>query len=501
MIFLWLLSGGGGYITGRIPRALEAFLAWNLAVYCLTVPFWVKIRSSVARCMAIFSSSSSSFQYIPLVTTSYAEKKFVSTENRYDQLVSRLLEVSKVNDVNDISDDKLVEIIRSDEICRRLATLTMRAEIVPYRQVDRFQRFLASKWAPLPFVVMMTSHLKSEIGHLPALVLLVFFVLSFSQMKNGRFERRLLDTHNQPKFQLCQRLAQCWPSLLPLPPIGTCKSDALNSETTISPTFIYRHSLIVPAYRESGRKLADHLNKAKSSCSNPNEVEVIVVDAGENENLQEIFKHRENWGSFLVIDFRNGGGRGYAQNEGGMCAKGLFLTFLHSDTILPFAWDSKIANCLYKQGTAMCAFSFGIDKSNGRMPPGLRAVEITANLRSNMYSLPYGDQVLSVPNTAFRYLGGFPYQCLFEDYELVSLVRMRAQLVKQVEKLVIIGGEPSRCSPRRWLKLGVLRVTYTNSYLVNLYASGMSPEKVFEKYYGSIQRASRSSPWESKIKK
>ena len=167
-----------------------------------------------------------------------------------------------------------------------------------------------------------------------------------------------------------------------------------------------------------------------------------------------------------------------------------------------------------------CAFSFGIDTSPkgllnpftststsasiGYYPPGIKAVETTANIRTKLFSLPYGDQAISIAKNVFDFVGGFPDQCLMEDYELVALLRKRALLITGTscrEQLQIIPGEPSLCSPRRWQKHGVLLVTYTNSKLVNLYAGGMSADDLYRLYYGRDppDRESELSPWETEM--
>jgi hypothetical protein len=70
------------------------------------------------------------------------------------------------------------------------------------------------------------------------------------------------------------------------------------------------------------------------------------------------------------------------------------------------------------------------DGLGGRpFPPGIRAVEMTANIRTQLFSLPYGDQAISVPKDMFDFLGRFPDQCLIEDYEIVMLLRKCAALL------------------------------------------------------------------------
>lgn len=292
---------------------------------------------------------------------------------------------------------------------------------------------------------------------------------------------------------LGQQLAKIWTALLQLPPTCTdCRFDI---------------SLIVPAYRERGMDVANKLRNALVSCQHPNKIQVIIVDAGSCPSLKEEMNSlQECWGKLEIVTFQNGGGRGPCLNFGARHASGRVYTFCHSDTTLPPKWDIKIQTALSNPSANSCAFSFGIDTTGcSYPPPGIKAVELSANIRTHLYSLPYGDQVLSVPSNVFDYVGGFPDQCLMEDYELVSLLRKRAAfghkfapLPDEKERLVIIPSPPALCSPRRWQQYGVLYVTYMNSKFVNLYASGLTPDGLFELYYQRPppKRSSPLTPWE-----
>lgn len=295
-----------------------------------------------------------------------------------------------------------------------------------------------------------------------------------------------------------------WPQLLKLPP------------PDIPHGFDFDISVVLPAYRERGTDVRLKLMRALNACKDPARVEIIVVDAGEcidlKENVQDM---TPVWGALNIITFTSGGGRGPCLNYGASHATGRLFAFVHSDTTLPLHWDRKIVKALDEKPHGVransCAFSFGIDTSQeglngGPYPPGIKAVETTANWRTQMYSLPYGDQTLSVPAVIFNYLGGFPDQCLMEDYELISLLRRRAALlpmfgVEERERLAIIGGTPAYCSPRRWQKFGVLYVTFMNSKLVNLYAGGMGPDDLFLRYYGRPppKRTSAKALWEVEL--
>jgi len=177
-----------------------------------------------------------------------------------------------------------------------------------------------------------------------------------------------------------------------------------------------------------------------------------------------------------------------------------------------------------------CAFGFGVHHSDDRdgdtpqpFPPGIPTAVLAANLRCKWFSLPYGDQALSVPSSVFRHLGGFPDQSLMEDYEFVALLRARTQWSGEVmaalahagvhagmkaappeeeRGIAILPGRPALCSVRRWTKFGVPNVTLINSTLVTLYASGrLTPDKLYRKYYSRAcpAREVTESPWEIEL--
>jgi hypothetical protein len=254
-----------------------------------------------------------------------------------------------------------------------------------------------------------------------------------------------------------------------------------------------------------------------------------------------------------ILEYHGGGGRGPCLNFGAKHARGSILTFLHGDTRLAtYGWDKEISKALEEDGsdgsrTTCCAFSFAIDTSPEALtvrttktsdcskeeswdcnesshyqqyyPPGLRAIEVTANLRCKLFSLPYGDQCLSLPTAVFRYIGGYPDQCLMEDYELIRLLRMRSAASLARHSVRILGSDSDRgqetvellsdhkalCSPRRWQNYGVLYVTYTNSYCVKRYNNGeVTPDELFCEYYGTTAPPNRMngerSPWEAGLR-
>lgn len=256
-------------------------------------------------------------------------------------------------------------------------------------------------------------------------------------------------------------------------------------------------SVIVPCYGEDAGRLWENILLNIGRASSPDSLELVVVDAGRNapagSTLGEFSSRFPSYnvvcnsvGSLVITDYTVGGGRGPSLNAGAAIATSPLLTFLHSDTLLPPGWDSSVETTLLTQGVSSCAFNFGVRRDGrGAVPRGIRAVEITANLRTRLFGLPYGDQCISISRGMFDFVGGFPGNPLMEDYDLVELLRRRSGVMGAGrERLAIIGGEPARCDVRRWRKLGVWKTTITNSVIVGRYKSGEDPRGLFKEYYG-----------------
>jgi hypothetical protein len=453
---VWL----GGPNTG-LPFWLESLLSWSLAISCLSVALyhWMKQLLLVG-----FPKIRSPVIPIPLTTHSRQEHSHVSALERYQQLTNVLEQLIRNKRISEWSDDDLVQAVHTNHVVRRLVSLVM----------------------------LKQSELPDALRH-----------------------------HNDT---LISRLERLWPRLVELPPLPKKKQS----------DYPFDISIILPAYKEDGRELLTKLKVAHDTAAThyytqpqpqnttqilyPQEtmirMEVIIVNAGLCTDLEAIILEEKNnaLSKFAKVQcvMGTGGGRGPSLNQGAALAQGRILTFLHADTRLVQQWNVSILEAFIIEAedspritVNSCAFSFAIDTTpnglnGGPYPPGIRAIERTANWRTHWFHLPYGDQCLSIPQHVFEFIGGFPDQCLMEDYELVRLLRQRVATLG--ERLAILE-LPAYCSPRRWQTLGVFYVTYTNSKCVNLYSRGdITPDNLFRLYYGSTQAPKRAhptkSPWE-----
>lgn len=605
-----ILIGGPGT---RLPFVVESFMGWSLCISCLAVSGYHYVKSvtisstlyrrarrlvrSVLGGWLITNNTSDNdaeLAWIPLTTHSRAEIERHTPWQRYLSLVQALelrypdallpilppeksqsgsiannearevattitRQASNVADIEMVkrhADNELMHALRQDDVCRRLASLAMR----PYRATIETTTSIST----------VIKTVKTSTDGISATNLTNNKLCASAPVKTAKhastetIQTTLLE--QLPHNRLLQRISKMWKYLLMLPSLEEAKSFyrvPTNTAGIVATKRSKRHendayypyqiSIIMPAFYEQGSHLIAKLSKALETSNNPDEIEVIIVDAGGCTDLEKVVSlsssNEKQFGKISIISFTDGGGRGPCLNFGAANATGRILTFCHSDTTLPSHWDKSIVSTLEHDGmddddlfrlgkirSNSCAFAFGIDTSpsglampfitpsqsstspiSSYFPPGIRAVETTANLRTHLYSLPYGDQVLSLHACVFHFLGGFPDQCLMEDYELVSLLRRRAALLDGVypngemklsrisyERLAIIPGPPALCSPRRWQKFGVMYTTFTNSRLVSLYAGvrNMSADELFQIYYGKDppNRSSILSPWELELK-
>ena len=98
-----------------------------------------------------------------------------------------------------------------------------------------------------------------------------------------------------------------------------------------------------------------------------------------------------------------------------------------------------------------------------------------ANLRSRYLGFIYGDQAIFVRRDIFLLVGGFMGLPLMEDVDLMRRLR-------KVGKVILVNAQTST-SPRRWEKRGVLKTTLRNWIFLSLYYLGVSPERLYKRYY------------------
>lgn len=194
------------------------------------------------------------------------------------------------------------------------------------------------------------------------------------------------------------------------------------------------------------------------------ESEKIVVDGGSTDKTTSIAQQA---GCEVLT---SPPGRGSQMNLGAGTASGNILLFLHADTLLPHGYRQLIEKSLADPRVALGAFSLGFESSERKM----RFIAGSANFRSRIFQLPYGDQALFTTAVRFSSLGGFPETEIMEDFIFVRKMRKTGKIAILPESVIT--------SARRWQNMGILRTTLINQLIVTGYLLGIPPSRLARLY-------------------
>ncbi len=193
-------------------------------------------------------------------------------------------------------------------------------------------------------------------------------------------------------------------------------------------------------------------------------IEIIVADGGSRDTTREIAAQA---GAAVLVTLD---GRAAQQNQAAAVAKGRYLLFLHADTLPPDGYAELIRRTLDRPATVAGAFRFRMEGIGASR----RLAEWGSNIRSSLCQWPYGDQGLFMEKRVFDELRGFSLLPIMEDYELVSRLRHRGAVVTLREAAIT--------SARRWQRLGALRNTMCNLWMVAGFRAGIQPERLARFY-------------------
>lgn len=193
--------------------------------------------------------------------------------------------------------------------------------------------------------------------------------------------------------------------------------------------------------------------------------DLIVVDAGSHDSTIKI---ANRFTEKIILSER---GRGSQMDRGAREAKGDVLLFLHADTKLPADWKNQVAGVLKGDEVIGGGFRLKIDSKKF----SFRLIEAMANMRSRYLGLIYGDQAIFARRDAFFAVGGFMGLPLMEDVDFIKRLKSKGTVV-------LLDADVSTSS-RHWEKKGILMTTLRNWTLLGLYYLGVSPEKLYKRYY------------------
>ena len=218
-------------------------------------------------------------------------------------------------------------------------------------------------------------------------------------------------------------------------------------------------SVIIPVYNEE-----KNIARTIQSVGHQPGIEVLVIDGGSSDRTHEIAL---SCGAQMLSSEL---GRAKQMNRGAAAATGDILLFLHGDSILPNNFAKQLHTTLQKHGTIAGAFRLAI----GLPGIGVRIIEFTANLRSKILQMPYGDQAIFMKRSVFKKMGGFP------DFPILEEVILMRKLARKGR--ISIAASAITTSGRRWRQQGILKTTFLNQIIVLGYLLGVSPKRLQDWY-------------------
>lgn len=227
-----------------------------------------------------------------------------------------------------------------------------------------------------------------------------------------------------------------------------------------------RLSVIIPTLNEE-----KNIKACLESIKKINPFEIIVADGGSTDRTKEIAK--ENGATFIETKR----GRGIQMNRGASLAGGDVLLFLHADSRLLMRDKEKILTCLDNTiaGNYIGGF-FRLKFDNGSL--STRLVELFANMRARIFSLPYGDQAIFIERAVFKAIGGFKEYPFLEDLDLVLRIKRSGYKLRYIDIPVIASSRRIK----KWYPLSPIVVSLRNVLIALLFIFGINPSSLLRLY-------------------
>ena len=188
--------------------------------------------------------------------------------------------------------------------------------------------------------------------------------------------------------------------------------------------------------------------------------ELVISDGGSQDATLRI---AEEAGAVQVSGPPSRGGQ---LRRGAGAAGGDWLLFLHADSRLPGGW----AEIVTAQMEAGRPASFRLKFDTGGT--AAKTVAGWANLRSRLFSLPYGDQGLLISRREYDAVGGYPDIALMEDVAMARALKGRLTMLPAA-----ITTSAARYQRDGWARRGL-----RNLSLLLRYFAGADPDRLAKRY-------------------
>ena len=168
--------------------------------------------------------------------------------------------------------------------------------------------------------------------------------------------------------------------------------------------------------------------------------EVVVTDGGSTDASGSIAL---DWGAEVITGDASRGGQ---LRRGVAVTRGAWVMVLHADTSLQEGWADQVKAHM-QQGPLCFSLAF---RARGL---AARWVAAWANLRSDVFGLPFGDQGLLLRRTEYDRAGGYPDQPLMED---VALVRAIKRKIRRLPACAFTGAD--KYQQQGWFRRGAKNI-------------------------------------------
>ncbi len=189
--------------------------------------------------------------------------------------------------------------------------------------------------------------------------------------------------------------------------------------------------------------------------------ELIISDGGSEDATKQIAEEAG------AIYLSGPSGRGRQLLSGAKAASGVWLLFLHADTVPSPGWSEAVQSHLANVDQAA---HFRLRFAAKGIAPGI--VSGWANFRSRTFGLPYGDQGLLISRKLYDSCGGYPDIPLMEDVAIARALKGRLSSLP-----VSATTDAEKYLREGWLRRGGRNLTRQFRYLL-----GADPEALAKSY-------------------
>lgn len=224
-------------------------------------------------------------------------------------------------------------------------------------------------------------------------------------------------------------------------------------------------SIIIPSKNEA-RFIGRTIRNLESTTSDRKNVEIILVDAGGQDNTIEIAKASAGLIKITYLKQQSDDyvGRGAICNSALKHCRGDIVLTLRADSLTPPNYDEALRRALSERNVSLASFELNFDRNQlgfgVRRPPDLALwmLETLLYCRAKYCMLPHGAQGLAMRKEDMQKYQ-FPDTIILDDLAFVMEVRQKS--IENGDILKVLNSK-ILCNPDSWVEQGVVLTTLVN---------------------------------------